>query len=283
MNVCKQTVKKIRKIRGIHASPKPFVNEIWAGVNQIFNCKRVMASTLKAALHLIYPPRCLTCEAQVEDDFGLCGPCWRDTPFISGLVCDLCGVPLQGEECDEQEVCDDCLRIARPWSQGRAALLYKDLGRKLILSLKHGDRSDLAKPAAGWLARAAAPLLRDNMLVAPVPLHWSRMLKRRFNQSALLAEAFAKHLNMPYCPDLLIRSRRTPSLEGLGFDARFSATDNAISPSPVRGNLAKNRPVLLIDDVMTAGATLSACTQAAYAAGASEVCVLVLARAAKDA
>lgn len=242
-----------------------------------------MIPALKSALHLIYPPRCLTCRELVDDDFGLCGTCWRDTPFISGLVCDQCGVPLPGEDDGQAELCDACLRIARPWAQGRAALLYKDLGRRLVLSLKHGDRSDLAKPAALWLARAAKPMLRDRMLVAPVPLHWSRMLKRRFNQSAVLAEAFAKHVDLPYCPDLLVRSRRTPSLAGMSFDERFRTTDGAIKPNPAQAQQAKERPVLIIDDVMTAGATLSACTQAAYAAGASEVCVLTLARAAKDA
>ncbi|MEL7252651.1 MAG: ComF family protein [Pseudomonadota bacterium] len=241
-----------------------------------------MVPVLKSALHLIYPPRCLTCTELVDDDFGLCGTCWRDTPFISGLVCDHCGVPLPGEDTGQAELCDDCLRIARPWKQGRAALLYKDLGRRLVLSLKHGDRSDLAKPAARWLARAAKPILRDNMLVAPVPLHWSRLLKRRFNQSAVLADAFAKHQSLAYCPDLLLRSRRTPSLDGLSFDERFRTTDRAIAPNPAQAHRAEGRPVLIVDDVMTAGATLSACTQAAYAAGASEVCVLALARVAKD-
>ncbi|MEO0369895.1 MAG: ComF family protein [Pseudomonadota bacterium] len=241
-----------------------------------------MVPVLKSALQLIYPPRCLACPEVVDDDFGLCGACWRDTPFISGLVCDQCGVPLPGEDTGQSELCDDCLRIARPWKQGRAAVLYKDLGRKLVLSLKHGDRSELAKPAAQWLARAANPMLKENMLVVPVPLHWSRMLKRRFNQSAVLAEAFAKHVKLPYCPDLLLRSRKTPSLDGLTFDERFRTTDGAITPNRVQAHRAKGRPVLIIDDVMTAGATLSASTQAAYAAGASVVCVLVLARVAKD-
>ncbi|MEM6312237.1 MAG: ComF family protein [Pseudomonadota bacterium] len=241
-----------------------------------------MTPVLKSALQLIYPPRCLTCNAQVDDDFGLCGPCWRDTPFISGLVCDHCGVPLPGEDKGEAELCDDCLKIARPWSHGRAALLYKDLGRKLVLSLKHGDRTDLAKPAAKWLARVATPLLRQNTLVAPVPLHWSRMLKRRFNQSAVLADAFAKHLHLDYCPDLLLRTRQTRSLDGLSFDERFATTDGAIKANPRQAHLIKDRSILLIDDVMTAGATFSASTQAAYAAQAREVCVLALARVAKD-
>ena len=105
---------------------------------------------LQALLHLIYPPQCLTCRARVTTDFGLCGDCWRDTPFISGLVCQHCGVPLPGEESHTQVFCDDCLTIARPWTAGRAALLYKDNARKLVLALKHGDRLDLVRPAAAW-------------------------------------------------------------------------------------------------------------------------------------
>lgn len=244
--------------------------------------ERPIVSAFKTALRLVYPPRCLTCDELVEDDFGLCGPCWRDTPFISGLVCDHCGVPLPGEDHGDAEICDDCLRTPRPWAQGRAALLYTDLGRKLVLSLKHGDRSDLARPAATWMARAAKPLLREDTLIVPVPLHWSRMLKRRFNQSAILAEAFSKHVNLPYCPDLLVRCRKTPSLNGLNAEERFAVTEGAIVVNRAQARRAKDRPILIIDDVMTAGATLAACTHAAYAAGSSEVCILTLARATKD-
>ncbi|MEH6772621.1 MAG: double zinc ribbon domain-containing protein, partial [Cereibacter changlensis] len=119
---------------------------------------------LQAALHLLYPPQCLTCDALVTTDFGLCGPCWRETPFITGLVCDLCGTPLPGEDPGHAVHCDDCLTLARPWARGRAALLYKDNGRRIVLALKHGDRLDLATPAAGWLRQAAAPILATDML-----------------------------------------------------------------------------------------------------------------------
>ncbi|TKA95662.1 ComF family protein, partial [Cereibacter changlensis] len=98
---------------------------------------------LQAALRLLYPPQCLTCDALVTTDFGLCGPCWRETPFITGLVCDLCGTPLPGEDPGHAVHCDDCLTLARPWARGRAALLYKDNGRRIVLALKHGDRLDL--------------------------------------------------------------------------------------------------------------------------------------------
>ncbi len=239
-------------------------------------------TAFQTVLRLVYPPRCLRCGTQVNSDFGLCAPCWRDTPFISGLVCDLCGTPLPGEDSGSAEHCDDCLRIARPWGRGRSAMLYRDNGRRLVLALKHGDRPDVARAAAPWLARAAVPLITPDTLVAPVPLHWARMLRRRFNQSALLARALARHVGLPDCPDLLRRRVRTRPLDGIGADSRFAMLEGAIVIDPSRKRLARGRTILLVDDVMTSGATLSAATQACFAGGARDVHVLTLARVARD-
>lgn len=238
---------------------------------------------LQTALRLVYPPRCLLCGTLVDSDFGFCGPCWRETPFIAGLTCDLCGMPLPGRDDGSPVHCDDCLATARPWSKGRAAMLYRDNGRKLILALKHGDRHDIVRPAALWLARAAQPLVTDETLIAPVPLHWSRMLRRRFNQSALLARALARHLGLPACPDLLRRTARTPPLDGLGAEARFATLAGVIAVTPSRAGLIAGRRVLLIDDVMTSGATLAAAALACFDAGAADVRIVVLARVARDA
>lgn len=237
---------------------------------------------MQAALHLIYPPQCLSCDALVTTDFGLCGACWRQTPFITGLVCNQCGTPLPGQDTGQPEVCDDCLTIARPWSQGRAALLYRDNARHLVLALKHGDRLDLARPAASWLHSAALPMLCANMLVAPIPLHWLRLLKRRYNQSVLLSQALSKLAQLDHCPDLLIRRRHTPSQEGRSRDARFANLTAALAVHPRRAHLAEGRHILLVDDVMTSGATFAAAAEACIAAGATGVSVLALARVAKD-
>ena len=238
---------------------------------------------LQAMLQLVYPPQCLACDALVTSDFGLCGKCWRETPFIAGLVCDGCGIPLPGEDQGVPLQCDDCLTLARPWAQGRAAMLYKDNGRKLVLKLKHADRLDLAKPAGAWLLRAARPMLRPDMLVAPVPLHWLRLLRRRYNQSALLSASLAKLAGLSHCPDLLQRHRNTQSQGGRDRLARFENMQDAIRAHPRRHAMIKGRHVLLVDDVMTSGATLAAAADACLAGGAKEVSVLALARVAKDA
>lgn len=238
---------------------------------------------LQAALHLIYPPRCLSCDALVTTDFGLCGHCWRETPFISGLVCDRCGTPLPGQDNGQPEYCDDCLTIARPWNRGRAALLYRDNARRMVLQLKHGDRLDLAGPVAGWLLRAVQPILEPGMLVAPVPLHWMRLFRRRYNQSALVSARLARNAGLDHCPDLLIRRRATPSQEGRDRVGRFANLDGALALHPRRAGRVKGRHVLLIDDVMTSGATFAAAAEACLAGGATEVSVAALARVAKDA
>jgi len=240
------------------------------------------AMEMQSLLRLVYPPQCLACGEVVETDFALCPACWRDTPFITGLVCDTCGTPLPGEDTGPVH-CDDCLTLARPWAQGRAATLYAGKARDLTLGLKHGDRTDLARPLARWLTRAAQPLLRPGMIVAPVPLHWFRLLRRRYNQSALLSAALARHAALAHIPDLLIRSRRTPTQDGRDRDGRFRNVTGAIRPHPRHAHRLKDAEILLIDDVMTSGATLAAATEACLAAGACRVSVAVLARVAKDA
>lgn len=240
-------------------------------------------SQLQSVIHALYPPQCVNCRVLTESDFALCGPCWREAHFIGGLACNHCGLPLPGDDRGSDEHCDDCLRIARPWQQGRAVLLYRDLGRKLVLALKHGDRIDLARPAGAWMAQVATPMLREGMLVVPIPLHRWRLLRRRYNQAALLSSRLARIAGLDHLPDALVRTRATAALDGHSRDARFTALAGAIRPHPRRGGRVAGRPVLLVDDVMTSGATLAAATEALLEAGAAEVSVQVLARVGKDA
>jgi ComF family protein len=237
---------------------------------------------MQTLLALAYPPQCIGCNHPVAEEFSLCGSCWRDTHFISGTVCDGCGAQLLGDDEAETALCDDCLTIARPWEQGRAVLKYKDKARRLVLALKNGDRQDLVRPVAKWMQKAAGPILKPDAICVPIPIHRTRLLARRFNQSALLASRFAKITGVQFCPDALLRIRRTPVQDGLGRDERFANVSGAIAPNPARSGVLKGRNIMLIDDVMTSGATFAAATEACHAAGAKHVCVLALARVAKD-
>ena len=162
-------------------------------------------------------------------------------------------------------------------------MLYNDNGRRIVLGLKHGDRHDVVGLASMWMAAVARDILKPNMLVVPVLLHWTRLLKRRYNQSALLAKDVAGQLELAWCPDALQRLKRTRPLGGMGRDERFLYLQGVIKVHPYRRRRMIGRPVLLVDDVMTTGATLSAATAACYAGGADHVSVLTLARATKDA
>lgn len=241
---------------------------------------------MKGALRLIYPPQCLGCGTGVGDEGGLCPDCWRETRFVTGLCCDRCGAPLPDDGAAigpaSGILCDDCIVIARPWRQGRAALVYGGAGRSMILALKHGDRPDLAPPLAGWLSRAAAPLIRPGMIVAPVPLHWRRLMKRKYNQAELLAVHLARARALPCLPDLLIRDRHTEGQDHKGVSDRFANVAGAIRVNRRRAGQMQGRAVLLIDDVMTSGATLAASADALIAAGSGPVSVAVLARAVKS-
>lgn len=230
---------------------------------------------------LLFPPQCALCGGRTDQDFSLCADCWRQTHFITGLVCNLCGTPLPGEITDGPQCCDDCITIARPWDKGRAALIYDGQARRLVLAFKHGDRPDLARTVAGWMVRAGHDLFAPGSVVVPVPLHWQRLFRRRYNQAALLAQAIAFRTGLVCSPDLLRRVRATPMLEGAGRDQRFAALQGAMQANPRTAGMIRERSVVLIDDVMTSGATLAAAAEACHAAGATTVSILVLARVTK--
>ena len=233
-----------------------------------------------AFVDLVYPPQCLACREPVSEAGALCGACWADTPFITGLACDGCGAPLPGTDAGPV-LCDDCLTIARPWSTGRAVFAYHATGRRLVLALKHGDRHDIADPAARWMMRAGPAITADTLL-APVPLHRWRLFRRRYNQSALLTAAMARQSGATHAPMLLQRIRRTPTQDGLGRSARFENVAGSITVHPHQRSMLMGRHVVLVDDVMTTGATLAAAADACLSGGAARVDVVVLARVTHD-
>ena len=245
--------------------------------------RALVCHALRLGLDAVLPPRCLTCDMGVEAPGQLCTACFRATAFVTEPCCLRCGMPFRhAGQGGLAQACDACTQNPPPWHQGRAALQYDDQARRIILPLKHGDRVDLASALASHMARIGASLLREAEYIIPVPLHRRRLLSRRYNQSALLARALARAGRRPLLVDALVRTRSTASLAGMSRRERLRTVAGAFTVRPGREGAILGRKVLLVDDVLTTGATASACSIALLAAGAARVDLLVGARAMFD-
>jgi ComF family protein len=235
------------------------------------------------ALDTLLPPRCLTCEATVERQNHLCGACWSRIRYVAEPMCARCGLPFSfdpGAVPGGSLLCADCIREPPRYRKARAVMVYDEQSREAVLAFKHGDRTDAAPAFGQWLARAGAELLAEADALVPVPLHRVRLFRRRYNQSALLAHAAGKAARLPVLSTALQRTRNTPSQGAMGRSARLANVRGAFRlrrNAPVR-----DRRIVLIDDVMTTGATVEACAAALLAAGAVHVDVLTLARVVRE-
>jgi ComF family protein len=228
----------------------------------------------RGLLDLVFPPHTLDRTGRAQST-GLSAEAWTRVSFIGEPVCDGCGAPFEYEL---GERCAACLARPRAFDRARAAVLYDEASRDLILQFKHADRTDLAGLFVGWIGRAAEDLLRDADVIAPVPLHRSRLLARRFNQAAEIARPLARRHRIAYLPDVLMRGAQTESQAGQSGAARRRNVAGAFSTRTSPRRRIEGRRVLLIDDVMTTGATAEACARVLRAAGASAVDVAVIAR-----
>lgn len=229
------------------------------------------------ALDLLLPPRCMLCSDVVTETDRLCAACWPKLDFIAAPLCPCCGTPF-ATPVPEGLLCAACLANPPGYRRARAALVYGGAARDLVLRLKRADRTDLAGGLANLMAQAGADLLAGADCIAPVPLHRSRLWRRRYNQSALLAQALGRQCGLPVVVDLLQRMRATPSLGGLGRQQRQRALAGAIRLNPARARLAAGARVVLVDDVFTTGATVTACLRALHRGGAASVDVLTLSK-----
>jgi ComF family protein len=235
-----------------------------------------------AAVDFVLPPRCLACGALIGGPRGLCATCWAGLNFIEGAFCARCGFPFSFGM-TAGALCGACAAAPPAYRRARAALVYDDGSRGLILAFKHGDKLHGAGLFAAWMARAGAELLEGADLVVPVPLHWSRLFRRRYTPAALLATGVGRQGGLPVAPDLLTRRRRTPSQGGLNHNARHANVRGAFQVRPRDRATLRGARVLLVDDVMTTGATVEACARTLSRAGAAAVDVLCLARVAREA
>jgi ComF family protein len=210
---------------------------------------------------------------------GLSGDVWTRVVFLEDPVCDGCGVAFDHDPGPfGHDRCAACQAEPHLFARARAACLYDEGSRDLILQLKHADRLEFAPLFTRWLTRAAAPLIADADAVVPVPLHWTRLLSRRANQAAEVARPLARAAGRAYLPDALVRTRRTPTQGGKSARGRRLNVKSAFSVAPAREKDVRGRRILLVDDVLTTGATADACARVLLTAGARAVDVAVIAR-----
>lgn len=229
----------------------------------------------------IWPPRSLVSGARGTGRGPLSPAEFAQLRFISDPLCDRCGIPLDYRTGDETW-CVACLARPPRWDRARAALVYDDISRRPVLDLKRSGRRDGLATFAGWMGQVGGPLLDTAEVIVPVPLHYTRLVMRGFNQSGWLAQAVAKASGTPVLVDALVRTRPTPSQAGLARRARRRNVTGAFRVRKGREGRIAGAHVLLVDDVLTTGATLSACTRALKRAGARQVDVLVLARVVRE-
>ena len=228
------------------------------------------------ALNLALPPLCASCRDLVADT-GICPQCWARLSFIAPPYCERLGIPFAydpGPGILSMQAISDPPAYAR----ARTAVRYDEVARTLVHALKYGDRLDLAPTMGRWMARAGRQLLEDADGLVPVPLHWRRLWARRCNQSALLAKTIAAESGVPVADTALRRVKATIQQVGLSKAARAENVQGAFRVPKERRAEIVGRRLILVDDVLTSGATVDACSRALLRGGAASVDVLVFAR-----
>ena len=225
-------------------------------------------------LDAFLPPLCFSCAVPIPHRAGLCASCQRDIAFIHPPICPLCGRRLS-----QAASCSHCHSAGRPAIRYRAVFDYDAASRGLVLAFKYGDRLDVAPVYGGWMADFGSDLIAEADVIVPVPLHWLRLWRRRYNQAAVLARHIAHRCGKPVCVDMLLRRRATKPQVGMSGAQRRLNVKGAFMIRPDRCPLLAGQNVLLIDDVLTSGATVEACADILKNAGAQAVDVLTLADA----
>lgn len=242
---------------------------------------------LKRGLDAILPPRCPITGQKVESVGAISYEAWKELTFISNPKCQCCGIPFEiktdpDAAVPEEFLCAECLSTPRPYDRARATFVYDDTCKPMILAFKHADKPQLHTTLAPLLAGTLEEFDEDPanpFILVPVPLHWLRLIKRRYNQAAILANALTKMTGFETWPDALTRTRHTPPQGHMGPKDRHKNVAGAFALNPKIQSKLSGKNIILIDDVHTTGATIEECSKILKAAGAKTVNVLTVARA----
>jgi ComF family protein len=237
---------------------------------------------LLALIDIILPPRCVLTGEKVDHQGTVSPKAWSELSFIANPLCHVCGFPFDFETDGKSEaLCAACLKEAPPYSFARSALVYDDASRDFVLAFKHGDQTHAVVTMIPWLKMAGAEFLGQADVIMPVPLHRWRLLRRRYNQAAIMAQFLGKEAGIKVALDSLRRHRATPTQGHLKANERARNVKSAFSINPKKQDSVRGKKIVLIDDVFTTGSTVKECTQVLLDAGASHVYVLTLARVVK--
>lgn len=254
----------------------------------LFARKKIQERAVHVALHLgrksadfLLPPVCLNCHTPLTLSHRLCSQCWKDVSFITRPFCTITGAPLPFD-IGEDAISAQAATNPPHYDQARAVALYKGVMRNLIYKLKYQDHHATVNLLSLWLQQKGQSIIDDADLILPVPLHPSRLWQRRYNQSALLAKRLAENTGKTLALGLLIRDKKTRSQIGLTASERQANLKGAFTITALSANKLKRKHILLIDDVITTGATINAAAQTLKRAGAERVTVLTLAMAVTD-
>ena len=238
-------------------------------------------ATGRLALNALAPAHCPATGDKTAAPGEISPRAWRELHFIDEPYCDCCGVPFS-TDWGAGALCPSCIAEPPSFDRARAAVVFNNDSGGLVSSFKYGDRTELTGLFAGWMARAAPEVLSEKAILTPVPLHWRRLASRRYNQSAMLAREVAALVDRPVLLRAMKRTRATPpQRQTLGSKARRRNVAGAFEVRDAFKDQIRGAHMVLIDDVLTSGATLSACARALRRAGASRIDALVLARVVK--
>jgi ComF family protein len=236
-----------------------------------------IGSAVRRILDLGLPPLCPTCREPVADPGAVCSQCWSKLTFISRPYCERLGIPFAYDP-GPGVLSMEAIADPPSYNRARAAVRYDETARTLVQAFKYGDRLDLAPAMGRWMATAGRELLGDANALVPVPLHWRRLWSRRFNQAATLAQTVSRISGVPVAHDLLKRMRATRQQVGLTQAERARNVQGAFRVPREARPQVRGKRLLLVDDVLTSGATLDTCARILLRAGAANVDVLVFAR-----
>lgn len=236
-----------------------------------------MIRWLQLLFNFVLPPRCLICGKEVSADGRLCSECFANINFITSPYCKKCGKPFEYHLSNKELFCPECLSHKSPFRMCRSAVIYDDNSKKLILDFKFFDHLENKSLLANWLLLAGKDIFSEGVdLLIPVPLHFSRLLKRKYNQSAVLCDALSKLSHIPANYKALRKTKHTLPQVSCNGKQRLKNVRNAFDV--FHPEMVKNKRIVLIDDVFTTGSTLKECARVLKRAGAKSVDALTIAR-----